>query len=251
MIYLNKLLPLLLSPLVLWPLVMLVGVLSKKRWLAVSGLGVLWLLSTPVVSNPLFRWIESDAIRLAVDDVPSADAVVVLGGMQRYVAGSEGLVAEWADSVDRFEAGLDLMAAGKSSRLVFTAGKMPWQRSVAPEGVVLVREAIERGVDPTQVFLTREVRNTDEESRAVREVLADRAVPRVILVTSAFHMPRAAALFEAAGVEVIRFPVDFRIRADAREPTDYFPDADALRRSDLAVREWIGRAYYRARAFFR
>ena len=67
---------------------------------------------------------------------------------------------------------------------------------------------------------------------------------RVLLVTSAFHMPRAQAQFARAGFEVMPYPVDFRTEAGRRPSLlDWLPQASALEDSSLALREWIGRAW--------
>jgi uncharacterized SAM-binding protein YcdF (DUF218 family) len=67
----------------------------------------------------------------------------------------------------------------------------------------------------------------------------------VLLVTSAFHMPRARRLFERAGMSVIPFPVDFKVSA-ARviSVLDFLPAAGALTQTEIAMREWYGRLYY-------
>lgn len=263
MIYLNKLAPLIFSPLIGLSLLILVGIWLRKRWVALLALALLWGLSTPVLADRLFRWIEDDQIRTPVAELPVAAAIVVLSGMQRHVAGHAGPVPEWGEAVDRLFGGIEAFRAGKADRLVFTAGRLPWQGNIAPEGEVLRQQAIEWGVDPASILLTRPVENTAQEAIAVRDLLVakpDEAAsnsasvavpPHVILVTSAFHMPRARVLFEEAGLRVIPYPVDFRVTAIGRSPTDYFPDPDALNRSDIAVRELIGRGYYRLRALLR
>lgn len=259
MIYLNKLLPLIFSPLIGLSLLILVGIWFRKRWVSLIALALLWGLSTPVLADRFFRWIEDDQIRTPVAELPEAEAVVVLSGMQIHVAGRSGPVPEWGEAVDRLFGGIEAFRAGKADRLIFTAGRLPWQGDIAPEGEVLRQQAIEWGIDPASIVLTRPVENTAQEAVAIRDLLtanpdgaasnlATVAPPHVILVTSAFHMRRARALFEEAGLRVTPYPVDFRISAEGREPTDYFPDPRALRRSDIAIRELIGRGYYRLRA---
>lgn len=66
-----------------------------------------------------------------------------------------------------------------------------------------------------------------------------------VIVTSAYHMPRAQRQFETQGFEVEAFPVDFKVRARAMTPMDFMPDPRALRLTDIVVREWLGGLYYR------
>jgi uncharacterized SAM-binding protein YcdF (DUF218 family) len=68
---------------------------------------------------------------------------------------------------------------------------------------------------------------------------------RWLLVTSAYHMPRAMAAFRAAGFAVQAYPVDWRTRGimDATRP--FASLSDGLSRTDTAIHEWIGLLAYR------
>jgi uncharacterized SAM-binding protein YcdF (DUF218 family) len=124
---------------------------------------------------------------------------------------------------------------------------------VESEGAYLARLAVGLGVDPSRIRVTQDVVNTESEARAIAAMLLpDSATKpaRVILVTSAFHMPRAQLIFEEAGFKVTPYSVDFRTSAEGRDPSDYFPDPKALDRTDIAIRELIGRAFYRVKYWF-
>ena len=69
--------------------------------------------------------------------------------------------------------------------------------------------------------------------------------PKIILVTSAFHMPRAQLVFEAAGINVIPFPVDFIIGAQKITFMSFIPSAGSFASTSFFVREMIGRTYYK------
>ena len=101
---------------------------------------------------------------------------------------------------------------------------------------------------------TPTVVNTAEEAIAIRRLLASPslsvAAPRILLVTSAFHMRRAQQLFERQGLQVLPFPVAFQARGRWagplwRDPTQWLPSARALDDSSRALRELIGRLVYR------
>jgi uncharacterized SAM-binding protein YcdF (DUF218 family) len=103
------------------------------------------------------------------------------------------------------------------------------------------------GVEDDRILTTGAVMTTAEEAPAVRALLDDKHQGRdVLLVTSAFHMPRARHLFEAAGLTVTPFPVDFRsTRQSALTILSFVPTSDALRQTELATREMYARLYYR------
>ena len=115
MIYLNKLLPLIVSPLVLTLLLVTIGTLTRRRWITFSGVLLLYCASAPFIAHPLFRYAENHAIKKGPQDVPRADAIVVLGGMLRNVESTNGVVTEWRDP-DRFFGGVDLYKLGKAGK---------------------------------------------------------------------------------------------------------------------------------------
>ena len=107
------------------------------------------------------------------------------------------------------------------------------------------------GVPATAMTSTPPVVNTAEEARAVAALLR-RDERRVLLVTSAFHMRRAQRLFEREGLTVLPFPVDFKARAawagsSWNDPLLWVPTAGHLFSSSVALREMLGRLYYKIR----
>lgn len=245
-IYLHKLLALAVSPLVLVIVLLLWGAWRRSRTPVVLAALLLYVASMPLVARPFFRWVEQHQVRLPPETVPQADAIVVLSGMLRDVAGPSGSVPEWGDGVDRLFGGVALYRAGKAPQLVLTRGLLPWQTGALPEGETLQPVAVQLGVPPAALALTLPAQNTAQEATAVRALLGKPGA-HTLLVTSAFHMPRAQALFEQAGLVVTPYPVDFRVAVRATTPMDFLPSADALDLTDTGVRELLGRAYYAVR----
>ena len=95
----------------------------------------------------------------------------------------------------------------------------------------------------TKGYLTDEVQNTDQEAKAVKKILANENA-RIILVTSAFHMPRVEKVFKTANINVIPFPVDFRNSKSKTTMMNFIPSAESLSQTSHFVREMIGRLYY-------
>ena len=242
MIWLHKILPLFVLPLGLSMALVVLGLLLNRRWIVFMGLTVLWGFSLPVTGDALLRSAEQHAVRLPANAMPPADAIVVLSGMVRPVAAAPGAVAsEWGDAIDRIEGGIALWHAGKAPRLVLTGGQVPWL-DAPPESQVLEQWALVRGVEAAAILQTPPVANTAQEAAAIAQMLP--AGAKILLVTSAFHMPRAQAQFARAGFKVTPYPVDFRTEAGRRASVlDWLPRASALEDSSLALREWIGRAW--------
>lgn len=243
MIYLHKLIPLLFSPIAIALILMGYGTWTRRRWPGFLGIAVLYLASINVISNPVVRYVENHAVKQQVANMPGAEAIVVLGGILKDVEAENGFVSEWRDG-DRYFDGLALYKAGKAAQLIFTGGMLPWSVSQETEGSQLKQFAVASGIPETAIRVSGAVYNTRDEARAVRAMF-DGGAPHIILVTSAFHMPRAQMLFEREGFQVSPYPVDFKVDSEKITPMDFLPDAAALFRTDLVCREMIGRLYYR------
>ena len=242
MIYLHKLLPLIVSPLGLLISLMLLALLLRRQWPIYWALLILLVCSFPLTARSIWVGLESEYQYQPPTTLPKADAVLVLSGMLRGFETQDGYVTEWGDP-DRFFVGLQLVKLGKADRLIFTRGQMPWSNS-PPEGEILEQKALEMGISSDRILLTSIVSNTAEESLAVKDLMAEYGLTKIILVTSSFHLPRAKLLFDKAGVDTYPYPTDFK--AASRDVTwlHFIPSADAFRETSNGIREYIGRFYY-------
>lgn len=247
MLFMNKILPILVLPIGLSLLLIVAGMLFRRNMLIGIGILVLGMFSMPVIGNALMRTVEGWASRVPMASLQKADAIVVLSGMVLQIKGAP--LGEWGDAVDRFEGGVELYKAGKAPVIVFTRGQMPWAPGAIPEGELLAKRAVLLGIPEKPILLTEIVGNTDDEAAGTKKLLGvhNGSRKKIILVTSAFHMRRAAILFEKAGFEVIRYPVDFRVSSKSQlSVLDFLPEAGALEKSSTALREMIGWVFYLA-----
>lgn len=233
-------------------LLLLAALLLRRRWPIWLSLSLFWLGSTPWVSDYLLRWCEANAVRVAASSMPRAQAIVVLSEGRTLAPGLTG-TSEWNDG-DRFWGGIELYRAGKAPWLLFTGGWISWQPELAPEGEVLKVWARSQGIPDSAIQVTSTATNTAEEAAAVAALFPKLASvggtrPKtILLVTSAFHMQRAQRLFEQAGLEVLPYPVDFKVSAgESFNAMKLLPSADAWRFTEMAWRELLGRAYYKVR----
>ena len=244
MIYLHKILPYALYPITFIVLLLIWAVFLKKRLPVIVALFLLVVTSSPIISDSLVQYLESDELRKSPADLYMADAIVVLGGMIGHTQGAHGLVYEWSDP-DRFFGGIELIKAGVANKIIFTGGKLPWQPDeIKPEGEILSQFASDFGISASQIFVTKNVENTKDEAIAVKEILINFQSQKIILVTSAYHMPRSKKLFENAGIDVQTYPVDYKVGISELTPMSFLPSADAFSSFQFAWRELIGRLYY-------
>ena len=230
------------------------GSILKKRRFVVAGLCILYIFSIPCTSSYLFAFLESGEKRIPAGEAPAADAIVVLSGAGLAEIGKHKVI-EWQDP-DRFNGGVQLYFSGKAPLLVFTGGWLPWDSSTRLEGDMLLEQALLMGIPASSILKTGKVLNTKEEADAVAGLLIDTIEKpygkqkgtsvRILLVTSAYHMPRARMLFEKAGFEVVPFSVDFKSYSGSGFSFfKFLPNPAALSASETAIREIYGRLYYR------
>ncbi len=245
MIVLNKILPLFVLPLGVSLILMLWGLTRRRQVLLWAGIAVLLVCSNPLVGHYLIRSAETWAERVPAPQAKAADAIIVLSA-GRVVAPGPERFSEWGDA-NRFFAGVDLFRAGKAPLLVFTGGWLSWEPDAPLEGDLLAVQARAIGVPGDHIAVTGKVSTTADEAREVARLLRARQIasPRVLLVTSAFHMPRARQLFEQQLLRVEPFPVSFSF-SQGRELTamDIFPSVGALAQTTSALREFYGRGFY-------
>ena len=241
---LREILPLILMPTFIALALLAVALRTRRRWPVVVALLMLWVASTPVVSNLLMRAVEGWRVRQATTDAPNADAIVVLSFGVRDVPGDSGAIE--VDDFDRFLGGFDLYKAGKAPRLIFTSGWSEWKPNLPLVGDALIARARDIGIPASALSTTGKASNTEQEAAGVAQLLGvgkSPAPPRILLVTSAYHMSRAEMLFRRAGLEVIPFPVDFQTKLGITARS-FIPNSDTLKHTDSALKEIYGRVYY-------
>ena len=242
MLYLHKILPLIVSPIFLVIFLITWGIVFRSRISGILAVSILIICSLPIFSNKLITSLENEYILSDASSAKTADAIVILSGMVRTINGKNGLSYEWAEASDRIFARIELIKENKAPIMVLTGGKLPWSVG-KPEGEYLRDVAIKNGVPNKNILLTKNVENTDQEAKAVAKLL-NKASPKIILVTSAFHMPRAQKVFEAAGIKIEPFAVDFLSGAGKYTIMNFIPSAGALNQTSFFIREQIGRLYY-------
>lgn len=245
MLIFNKVLPVFFLPLGMIAMLLIVALWRRQRWPVFLALVILYGSSIPFVGNRLIGWLENRHPAVPLAQVEPADAVVVLGGFFGPQV-EAGYLPNLSEAVERLEAGVVLIQQGKAPWLVFMGGKIPWEGRDRVEGEEARDYVVTRGVPEGRIIVSREVGNTADEARVIAELMREHQWRRIILVTTAWHMPRSAYLFKQAGVDCVVFPVDFRANL-LRKLTliDFLPNADGLTKTETSLREIYGNIFYR------
>jgi uncharacterized SAM-binding protein YcdF (DUF218 family) len=172
------------------------------------------------------------------------DGIIVLGGAIDSEVSVARDALETDSSAERIFAMLELARRFPNARIVFSGGSGNLIENSASEAPIAGRLLERFGIAGPRVVLENQSRTTYENATMVRKLVAPQPGERWLLVTSAFHMPRAIGAFRAAGFMVEAYPVDWRTRGwvDAAMPFDRL--SAGLDRTDIAVHEWTGLIAY-------
>ncbi|MDT3427401.1 uncharacterized SAM-binding protein YcdF (DUF218 family) [Paenibacillus forsythiae] len=219
-----------------------IGLLWKKRrGPAVALFAVtllLYLASVPLISEPLMRSLES---RYTQPEQVQGDCLVVLGG--GATAGTPDIDGEGSLGG---AAANRLLTAVRLHRLtglpvLFSGGQV--FADSGNEGNVARRQLIGLGVDEQSILIENRSLNTEQNAEFTAALMKEHGLNRPVLVTSAFHMPRAVAEFRQAGMEAQPYPTDYHTSGAASAAWyagKLAPSPGAAETVGTALKEYLG-----------
>ena len=207
------------------------------------SMGIFWIISAPTFSAFLIASLERQYLPVPISKSPVADAIVVLGGS---VGSKENprLEVDLTNAYDRILHTANLYRAGKAPVVIATGGA-----SQSPPEAYAMKELLQAwGVPSSAIQLETLSLNTYQNAVNTKTLLDRQKIKRVLLVTSAIHMPRALATFRSSGISAIPSPTDYMV-VDQEKYTiaDFLPNLGSLGGTSLAVKEYLGMQVYRWR----
>ncbi len=209
------------------------------KFLVLLGIAGLYCLSISPVSDALLKPLESYAPPLKNERI-KADAIVVLGSgtMDLSWTGlSAGLPAE---AQARLAQGVALYRRRRMP-LIMVGGIGNPATSTTADADVMAEFARTLGVPAKDIIVESKSRNTLEGARALSGQIRGR---RIVLVTSAYHMKRAAAMFRKQGFDVVPSPTAYLSEQKAPSLFSFIPHADSLSASAAACSEYLSLRWY-------
>jgi uncharacterized SAM-binding protein YcdF (DUF218 family) len=208
-------------------------------WLIVTSLVLIAIAGLSPLGNALIlpleqRFPQWDASRGA------PDGIVLLGGMiTPDVSSARGTVA-LNEAAERITATAELARRYPDARIIMTGGSGALIFDEGAEAIFAVRQLEALGIAHDRITAEQQSRNTIENAVFSRLIANPKPGERWLLVTSAYHMPRAMGVFRAAGFPVEAYPVDWRTRGPADLVRPFSSLSDGLQRTDTAAHEWVG-----------
>ncbi|SIQ74970.1 Uncharacterized SAM-binding protein YcdF, DUF218 family [Rhizobium sp. RU20A] len=253
MFLISKLVWLVLQPLSLVFLLLVSGLIFMRLGLGRSGVGII-VLATLVLFVTLFTTSGTVALQALENrfqrQAPLAAGercIIVLGGaFENEVIAARGGI-ELNQAGDRFVETVLLARENPAARILVSGGDGSFSGAYQGDAAV-ARDFFGRfGIDPNRIIEEGTSRTTSENASNTVELLRREGLDDCLLVTSAFHMPRAVGLFRKMGVGARAWPTDYRTTGRARLGFDFTQPSLNAQLATTAAREWVGLlAYYLA-----
>ncbi len=211
---------------------------------------LLWLVAQPPVVALLFARLERPWVENTIASAPRASAVVVLGGGWR-TSDHDLAGIDFTPAADRWFTGVELCRLGRADVLVVGGDSTSPPEERPPASRALGRWLDLWQVTGAELRTLGPVASTRDEAVRAGELVRRMEWDRVLLVTSAFHMRRAMATFQRAGVPVHPVACDFQVIRGNRKPSSWrpYPDEEAFLLFNLWWHEMAGWLAYRAMGY--
>lgn len=230
-------------------LMILAGVILlvfKRRRLAmaalVAGAGMQFLIAFTSLGYVLIQPLEN---RFSVPDTPPEQVrgIIILGGATLARPSTARGVAELNQAGDRLTTGLMLAQNYPDAKIILSGGEGFLMGETESEADTMRRFLLNLGLSEDRLVLEGASRNTEENASFTREMLGE-GEGALVLVTSAFHMPRSVGLYRQEGIAVLPWPTDYRSAGDQGFGIDIANPNQNLETASVAIREWIGLLAY-------
>jgi uncharacterized SAM-binding protein YcdF (DUF218 family) len=261
-IFLSKFLPTFIYPIGLTFLLVLLA-LILRRWKRLQTVLLVFVLVLLFIGGN--RWVSFTLARslewryLPADPVPQADAIVVLGGGTESVQYPRPMV-ETNSAGDRVLYAAKLYKEGKAPHILLSGGNISWYESRSTTPAYEMASLLKLMDIPEEaLWLQPKSRNTHEDALFSSQMLKEKGIRRVLLVTSAQHMLRSVKLFQHEGIEVIPTPVDYTVTQTgwtglfSPDPqtvlVNLMPGVGSLSLTSSILKEYIGLWVYHLRGW--
>lgn len=251
MFYLSKVFWLVAQPLSLAFFATALGLLAllvgwRKTGFSLTALAsaVLFVTLFTSAGTTALQALEARFSRPERDPEPVSCLIVLGGAFSSDVNTARGGI-EMNQSADRFVEALRLALAHPGAKILVSGGDGSFSGAYEGDAVTAERFFAAFGVPAERLIRETASRNTSENVENTKALIAGSGLADCLLVTSAFHMPRAIGLMRKADIPVVPWPTDFRTDGKTTLGLDFTQPTLNAQQTATALREWIGLAAYR------
>lgn len=260
-LYLSKLLPLFFYPLGLASLCLIVALVNLWKRPRIAAIAISISLSLLLVCSN--GWVAKNLVRslewqnIPTGEIPPAEAIVVLGGATKSGSWPRPTV-DLSEAGDRVIYAAQLYRQKKAPVIILSGGRIDWRGSGSPESADMATILTSIGIPASVIIQEPESLNTYQNAVNVKKIIDSLGIKKVLLVTSAMHLPRSLKIFQRQGIDVIPAPTDFLVsQAELQELSrtpkaailNLLPDAKNLSQVTNVFKEYLGRFVYSLRGW--
>lgn len=223
---------------------LIVALVRRRRgglWLASLGIGGTLIAGILPIANIVIRPLEERFPKYQEDGRP-IDGIIVLSGAVDLARSFDRGEFSLNGAAERFVSFAEMARRHPEARLVYTGYSSGPSRS---EAQLAAEQMTRLGLSTKRLLIETASRTTWDNARNTKALLGASAQGRWVLITSAWHMPRAMGCFQKVGLTVIPYPVDYQTRGRSDSIRPFTIVGHGLQRLDIAVREWLGLFGYR------
>lgn len=214
-----------------------------RRFVSVGAI-LLLLAGLSPLGNALILPLEDRFPRADLDAPPPPTGFILLGGAEDRLVGTARKAPALNEAGERILETVMLAQRFPEAKIALTGGSAGLLYTSDSEAAGAAELLAALGVPRERLILEAKARDTYENAVFLKEKLGKLGLigpgARWVLITSAYHMPRAIAAFRAAGFDVEAWPVDYRTRGEPALTRPFDRVSEGLRRVDTATREWVG-----------
>jgi uncharacterized SAM-binding protein YcdF (DUF218 family) len=219
-----------------------------RRFVSIGAI-LLLIAGLSPLGNALILPLEDRFPRTDLDQPPPPTGFIVLGGAEDRLVGLARKAPTLNEAGERIVETVVLARKFPEAKIAFSGGDAGILYASDSEAVGAKHMLTDMGIAPDRLILEANARDTYENAVYLKAELDRLGLlgfgKRWVLITSAYHMPRAMGAFRKAGFEVEPWPVDYRTRGSADLTRPFDKVSEGLRRVDVATREWVGLLAYR------
>ncbi len=226
----------------------------RKQWLAsiycIVIAGMISVIGSTPVPGKLIEILEKQYLRQNPYDVPVCDAVISVGGsVQASKYDAHNLDVMYAG--DRIFMAIELVKRGRAKNLVIGGSGYEFNGVYKIEPDMIKEWLIDWKLVDVPIYSLGATENTHDEAVRIANLVKTNGWQQIIVVSSAYHLPRTAATFKKAGLNIVCVPCDFQTSLSIETPVSYtlVPRYHGFVKLSIFIHEFIGMTMYKIRGW--
>ena len=241
---LSKITAYFLKPLI-WILIVLIwGLITKnvktRKRAIIAAIGLLILFTNKFIFNSTIHFWEMET--LTADQIESPyDIGVLLGGYSAPVILPNHDRHNFSERANRFNNAIELYFSGKIKKLLLTGGSGGLIKGMPSEAEEIYDYLIVMGIPPEDIIVESKSRNTRENAKFTAEIIQKNFKnSSILLITSAWHLPRASRCFQKVGLKFDPFGADHMTEDIISLDVYLLPSTTVINKWEFLLKEWVG-----------